>query len=332
MTNHYATLGVSRDASLEDIRAAYRKLALKCHPDKGGSNTEFNVLKDAYDVLQDTNARARFDREYFAQPQQSYRQNQGDAWSFRDSTAGSAYRSYRGTSANFTNKGTSESWNNNGSSSRPKARSYDFDQSNFHQTSNTSRTAGAGPLNFSSPFGSNQQNYHHAPSYSPEFLEKLNTNAAKAHMNHSHFEHVTLNEIVRFSLVTPGPQSPSLDKNLEAKLYQYADHLKRRKEEVFARGHKSMDIQKGLADFDVGHINYDTDNIKKMDQLATELVDAGMNLLGLKNTDLFGKVYNRLGKHRIWLDMSGQLDDVLTAVLEEMRQEADSTEQWETIT
>ncbi len=47
----YEILGVDRNASLEEIKKAYRKLARKWHPDKGGNNEVFRALREAYDIL-----------------------------------------------------------------------------------------------------------------------------------------------------------------------------------------------------------------------------------------------------------------------------------------
>lgn len=51
MSDPYTILGVPRDASKEDIKKAYRKLAMKYHPDKGGDPQKFQEISNAYDVL-----------------------------------------------------------------------------------------------------------------------------------------------------------------------------------------------------------------------------------------------------------------------------------------
>jgi DnaJ-class molecular chaperone len=59
--DHYQTLGVSRDSSQQDIKKAYRKLAMKHHPDKGGDEQQFKNIQAAYSVLSDPDKRAQYD-------------------------------------------------------------------------------------------------------------------------------------------------------------------------------------------------------------------------------------------------------------------------------
>ena len=66
MADPYSTLGVARNASEKDIKAAYRKLAKELHPDRNKDNPKaterFSVVTGAYDLLTDKDKRARFDR------------------------------------------------------------------------------------------------------------------------------------------------------------------------------------------------------------------------------------------------------------------------------
>jgi DnaJ family protein A protein 2 len=57
MSALYDLLGVSRDASVEEIKKAYRKKAVVEHPDKGGDKEKFQQIQEAYDVLSDENKR-----------------------------------------------------------------------------------------------------------------------------------------------------------------------------------------------------------------------------------------------------------------------------------
>jgi len=67
---HYNTLGVSKSASKQDIKKAYRKLAGKHHPDKGGDAEQFKKITEAYEILHDDNKRQMYDQYGTADPQQ----------------------------------------------------------------------------------------------------------------------------------------------------------------------------------------------------------------------------------------------------------------------
>jgi len=79
MKDHYSTLGISKTASQEEIKSAYRKLAKQYHPDLGGDADKFKSINEAYDVLGDPSKRAEYDRP---QPHFNFTNqgNQGSAW------------------------------------------------------------------------------------------------------------------------------------------------------------------------------------------------------------------------------------------------------------
>ena len=64
--DYYEVLGVSKSASAEEIKKAYRRLAMKHHPDRNkddtGSEGKFKEVKEAYEVLRDSDKRATYDR------------------------------------------------------------------------------------------------------------------------------------------------------------------------------------------------------------------------------------------------------------------------------
>ena len=59
--DHYATLGVAKNAAPDEIKKAYRKLASQHHPDKGGDKVKFQEVQTAYDVLSDPQKKAQYD-------------------------------------------------------------------------------------------------------------------------------------------------------------------------------------------------------------------------------------------------------------------------------
>jgi curved DNA-binding protein len=62
--NYYDILGVSKTASLEEIKQAYKKLAKEHHPDRGGDNKRFSEINAAYDVLKDLQKRQEYDNSF----------------------------------------------------------------------------------------------------------------------------------------------------------------------------------------------------------------------------------------------------------------------------
>ena len=65
MKNYYDILGIDKTASADEIKRAYRKLALKYHPDRGGgkdAETKFKEINDAYQVLSDPQKKSQYDQ------------------------------------------------------------------------------------------------------------------------------------------------------------------------------------------------------------------------------------------------------------------------------
>ncbi len=81
--DYYEVLGVQKDASAEDIKKAYRKSAMKYHPDRNPGDKEaeekFKELGEAYEVLSNDEKRARYDQFGFAGVDPNYGGGQGGA-------------------------------------------------------------------------------------------------------------------------------------------------------------------------------------------------------------------------------------------------------------
>lgn len=60
--DYYEVLGVGKDASADEIKKAYRRLAVKHHPDQGGDEEKFKELNEAHEVLKDQAKRQRYDQ------------------------------------------------------------------------------------------------------------------------------------------------------------------------------------------------------------------------------------------------------------------------------
>ncbi len=80
MSDYYNILGVSKSASQDEIKKAYRKLASKHHPDKGGDTAKFQEIQTAYETLSNPQKRADYDNP----PQPQFRFNTGNMGGFED--------------------------------------------------------------------------------------------------------------------------------------------------------------------------------------------------------------------------------------------------------
>jgi DnaJ homolog subfamily A member 2 len=61
MSDYYKILGLERDVKDDDIKKAYKKMAVKHHPDKGGDEETFKEVAEAYEVLSDKEKRRLYD-------------------------------------------------------------------------------------------------------------------------------------------------------------------------------------------------------------------------------------------------------------------------------
>ncbi|MDO8537009.1 MAG: molecular chaperone DnaJ [bacterium] len=81
MKDYYKILGITKGASEEEIKKAYRRLAHQHHPDKaGGDEKKFKEINEAYQVLSDGNKRANYDRFGTAEPMGGGFQGGPGAW------------------------------------------------------------------------------------------------------------------------------------------------------------------------------------------------------------------------------------------------------------
>lgn len=60
--DYYEALGVSKGASADEIKKAFRRAAVQHHPDRGGDETKFKEINEAYEVLKDPSKRQRYDQ------------------------------------------------------------------------------------------------------------------------------------------------------------------------------------------------------------------------------------------------------------------------------
>jgi molecular chaperone DnaJ len=60
--DYYEVLGVSKDASADEIKKAFRRAAIEHHPDRGGDESKFKEINEAYEVLKDNDKRKRYDQ------------------------------------------------------------------------------------------------------------------------------------------------------------------------------------------------------------------------------------------------------------------------------
>ena len=59
--DYYERLGVSRNASQEELKKAYKKASMQHHPDRGGDESKFKEINEAYSTLKDPQKRQEYD-------------------------------------------------------------------------------------------------------------------------------------------------------------------------------------------------------------------------------------------------------------------------------
>ena len=77
--DYYSVLGVSKTATQDEIKRAYRNLVMENHPDKGGDHTKFSMINEAYETLKDPVKRAEYDS-----PTQQFNSQQFNSRNFND--------------------------------------------------------------------------------------------------------------------------------------------------------------------------------------------------------------------------------------------------------
>jgi curved DNA-binding protein len=68
--DYYSILGINRNATPEEIKKAYRRLAMANHPDRGGDEAKFKQITEAYEILSNSDKRSAYDN-----PQQQWQAN-----------------------------------------------------------------------------------------------------------------------------------------------------------------------------------------------------------------------------------------------------------------
>ncbi len=105
--DYYEVLGVSKDASADEIKKAFRKQAIEHHPDRGGDEAKFKELNEAYEVLKDASKKQRYDQFGHAgvggngggNPYEGFGNGQGQSFDFGDMGLGDIFNSFFGGGA-----------------------------------------------------------------------------------------------------------------------------------------------------------------------------------------------------------------------------------------
>ena len=101
--DYYEVLGITKTATADEIKKSYRKLAMTHHPDKGGDETVFKEIAEAYEVLSDNDKKIKYDTYGHSGPQPAY-----DPMQDFMRRSGFGMRQNRGQNMNLTVKLTLE--------------------------------------------------------------------------------------------------------------------------------------------------------------------------------------------------------------------------------
>lgn len=102
--DYYEILGISKDASPDEIKKSFRRAAVEHHPDRGGDETKFKEINEAYEVLKDNEKRKRYDQFGHAgvggaaggNPFEGFGQGQNVNFDFGDLGLGDIFSSFFG--------------------------------------------------------------------------------------------------------------------------------------------------------------------------------------------------------------------------------------------
>ncbi|MFW6046495.1 MAG: DnaJ C-terminal domain-containing protein [Candidatus Woesearchaeota archaeon] len=100
----YKELGVDKNATNEEIKKAYKKLAMKHHPDRGGDAAKLSKINEAYNILKNPQKRAEYDNPSFRFNNGTYRTNVDDIFADMFNQRGFGFSGFYGGQRQKANK------------------------------------------------------------------------------------------------------------------------------------------------------------------------------------------------------------------------------------